>query len=75
MITETKTKTQAVLDHLLTGRSLTQGEAIVLGYGTRLADKIFRLKKAGHRIIAARKFDLKGTPYAEYALARQRNRA
>lgn len=61
-------KLKAVLDHLTSGRTLTQGEAIVLGYGTRLADLVHRLKKRGHDIRCTRKTDIHGSPYGEYRL-------
>ena len=66
---------QLVLNHLLTGRSLTQGEAIILGYGTRLAAKIHRLKGKGYKIRAVMKYDINGIPYAEYSLVTTRRAA
>lgn len=62
------TRYDQVLNHLTSGRSLTQGEAITLGYGTRLAATIHDLKKRGHKIETVSKRDLKGIPYAEYQL-------
>lgn len=59
---------QMVLNHLLTGRSLTQGEAILLGYGTRLAAKIHRLKGKGYKICTVMKYDINDIPYAKYSL-------
>lgn len=61
-----------VLNHLLTGRSLTQGEAILLGYGTRLAAKIHRLRGEGYKIRTVVKHDINGIPYAEYRLVTAR---
>ncbi len=57
-----------VLTHLTSGRSLTQGEATILGYTTRLADVVHRLKKKGHQIERTNKVDINGRPYGEYRL-------
>lgn len=62
------TRYEQVLNHLTSGRSLTQGEALVLGYGTRLAATVHALKKRGHNIVTTMKEDLHGYPYAEYSL-------
>ncbi len=62
------TRYDQVLNHLTSGRSLTQGEATVLGYGTRLAATIHDLKGRGHNITSTIKKDLNGRPYAEYRL-------
>ena len=69
---KTPSRKQRILNHLLTGRSLTQGEAIVLGYGLRLAARINELKAAGHRIRTVLKYDINGIQYAEYSLVTRR---
>lgn len=69
-----RTRLAQVLSHLLAGKSITQGEAIVLGYGTRLAASIHDLRKQGHRIEMKIKHDLHGYPYAEYALVTRNSR-
>ncbi len=61
-----------VLTHLLSGKSLTQGEGIVLGYGTRVAASVHALRDRGHNIVTTMKEDLKGFPYAEYRLVTRR---
>ena len=64
----------AILTHLLSGRTLTQGEAVALGYGPQpIAATIFRLRDAGHNITMVLKRDIHGIRYAEYALIK-RNR-
>ncbi|WP_448955704.1 helix-turn-helix domain-containing protein [Labrys neptuniae] len=60
-----------VLGFLLAGKSLTQGEAIVLGFGTRLAATVHTLKGRGHTIITTMKEDSFGHPYAEYSLVKR----
>ncbi|CAB4139292.1 Helix-turn-helix domain containing protein [uncultured Caudovirales phage] len=62
------TRKSQVLTHLLSGRTLTQGEATVLGYGTRLAARVLDLKRDGHNIQTKMKFDIHGNPYGEYKL-------
>lgn len=68
------TRYDQVLNHLTSGRTLTQGEALVLGYGTRLAATIHALKKRGHNIVTTMKEDLNGYPYAEYSLVTRNSR-
>lgn len=68
------TRYAQVLNHLTSGRSLTQGEAFVLGYGTRLAATIHDLRKRGHKIDSRVKHDLNGRPYSEYRLATYNSR-
>lgn len=63
-----------ILNHLLAGRSLTQGEAVALGFGPQpIAAVIFKLRAEGHMITTAYKVDSFGVRYAEYALLK-RNR-
>lgn len=66
------TRIAQVLRHLTSGKSLTQGEAIILGYGTRLAAHIHDLRGKGHTIVTTMKEDLHGFPYAEYRLVTRR---
>jgi hypothetical protein len=66
-------KKAGVLALLLQGKSITQAEALVLGFGTRLADLIHRLKKDGHNIVCDLKEDIHGTTYGSYRLV-TRNR-
>lgn len=62
-------RSKAILDHLLSGRSLTQGEAVALGYGPQpIAATIFKLRADGHNIITRNKRDIHNVRYAEYAL-------
>jgi hypothetical protein len=66
------TRLDQVLTHLLTGKSLTQGEGLVLGYGTRVAASVHELRRKGHNIVTTMKEDLNGFPYAEYRLVTRR---
>lgn len=67
-----KTRQQQVLEHLLTGKPLSQLEATALGYGTRLGAIVWILKKQG---IPIQKFTLsekvstgRNAHYANYFL-------
>ena len=63
-------KTSQILAHLKGGHSLTPLQALLL-YGTlRLAPRIHEFRKAGYEITTTKKFDPKGSEYAEYKLAR-----
>ena len=42
---------EKILAYLLTGQSLSQLEAIHLGFGLRLGARVWDLRKQGHRII------------------------
>ena len=66
--TSKRTRYDQVLNHLLSGHSLTQGEAIMLGFGTRLAATVYTLKKRGHNIVTKMKTDSNGYDYADYSL-------
>lgn len=57
-----------LLRFLTTGRTITQGEAIVLGFGTRLAATVHDLRGAGHNVVTTMKEDCHGNSYAEYRL-------
>jgi hypothetical protein len=69
------TRMDQVLSHFARGKSLTQGEAIILGYGTRLAATINVLRARGHDIKTVMKEDLNGNPYAEYQLVTRNSRS
>jgi hypothetical protein len=57
-----------VLDHLSSGKTLTQLEAFGV-YGIfRLGARVWSLKQDGYKITSRRKVDANGKPYAEYAL-------
>lgn len=65
---------QQLLTFLLSGRSITQGEAIIIGFGTRLAATVHDLRGLGHDVKTVMKEDIHGNPYAEYRLVtRNRN--
>lgn len=68
MQTPRPTKKAGVLALLVSGKSITQAEALVLGFGTRLADLIHRLKADGHDIVCDLKEDMHGTKYGSYRL-------
>lgn len=68
------TRYDQVLNHLLSGKTLSQGEALVLGYGTRLAATVHDLKKRGHNIVTSMKRDINGAPYADYSLVTRNSR-
>lgn len=64
-----------VLQHLLSGRSITPLEALG-DYGIfRLAARIFELKKKGHKINTTIKVSPTGKQYAEYSLVSRNMRA
>jgi len=62
------TKISRIKAHLLSGRSLTQLEAIGLYGAFRLAARIHELKAGGMKIDTFIKHDPTGSPYAEYKL-------
>jgi hypothetical protein len=69
----TKSQTQQILDHLLSGRSITRISADHLYRVAALPRRIADLKAQGHNITASRKIDATGRFYVEYALV-TRNR-
>ncbi len=69
MISEGSPTIDKVLAFLTSGKTLTQGEALLLGFGTRLASHIDRLRKRGHKINMVLKRDINGRTYGEYSLA------
>ena len=64
-----KTKIDLIKEHLMTGRTLTQLEAIGLYSAFRLAARIHELKKQGWNIQKNEKRDANGSIYVEYYLA------
>lgn len=69
---KTGTKTNRVLNHLLSGKTITAGEAVILFSLFRLASVIHDLREAGHNITTTMKEDVNGTPYAEYKLVQKK---
>ena len=60
------TQNEALLNHLMTGRSISPLEALGL-YGVfRLAARMFELKDMGVNIQKNTKVDINGKQYAEY---------
>ena len=68
------TKIAKLRQHFLSGRSLTQLEAIGLYGAFRLAARIHDLKAEGFKFDTTIKRDPLGNPYAEYALRKRRVR-
>ncbi len=68
------TKIAKVRAHFLSGRSLTQLEAIGLYGAFRLAARVHELKEQGMKIDTLMKEDPNGNPYAEYKLRSARVR-
>lgn len=67
-ITMKKTKIEMLREHLKSGKSITQLEAIGLYSLFRLAARVHELKKQGWNIITSEKRDANGSVYAEYRL-------
>ncbi|CDN47548.1 helix-turn-helix domain-containing protein [Neorhizobium galegae] len=68
------TKIERIRQHFLSGRSLTQLEAIGLYGAFRLAARVHDLKAQGMKIDTLMKEDPNGSPYAEYRLRSARVR-
>ena len=65
------TQNEAVLNHLMTGRSISPLEALGL-YGVfRLAARVFELKDMGVDIRKVTKVDINGKQYAEYYVSEE----
>lgn len=71
MTIKSKTKIDLIKEHLRSGLSLTQLEAIGLYSAFRLAARIHELKAQGWDIVTTIKHDITGTEYAEYRLSQQ----
>ena len=68
------TQNEAVLNHLMTGRSISPLEALGL-YGVfRLAARVFELKDMGVDIRKVTKVDINGKQYAEYYVSEEEDR-
>lgn len=63
-----QTKIDKLKAHFLSGKSLTQLEAIGLYGAYRLAARVHDLKKQGWKFTTVIKEDPNGSPYAEYRL-------
>lgn len=68
-----KTKIELLKEHLRSGKSITQLEAIGLYSLFRLAARVHELKKQGWNIITNEKRDANGSVYAEYYLGEPAN--
>ena len=64
------TQGQQVLNYLEAKGTITSVTAIGVFGITRLADVVFRLKKAGNNIVTEMKAGVNGAPYAEYRIAK-----
>lgn len=62
-----------VLKHLKENKTITSWEAIQIFRCTRLADRIFSLRKEGHEIITNNMVSDNGKRFAEYVLIREAN--
>lgn len=63
------TQKEDVLKHLTAGKTITPAKALTVYGITRLAARIYELKRDGHDIISRLKEDEKGRAYAEYRLS------
>lgn len=63
-----KPQEQTILEHLRKHHSITSWEAIQKYGITRLADRIFKLKKAGHDIETVMKYPADGSRFGIYLL-------
>jgi hypothetical protein len=64
------TQGQQVLNYLEAKGTITSVTAIGVFGITRLADVVFRLKKAGNNIVTEMKDGVNGAPYAEYRIGK-----
>jgi hypothetical protein len=67
-MTKSKTKIALLKEHLKSGKTITQLEAIGLYSLFRLAARVHELKAKGWNIITTEKRDANGSVYAEYSL-------
>lgn len=70
---ERKTKIELIKEHLMSGKTLTQLEAIGLYSAFRLAARVHELKKQGWNIKKNEKRDANGSIYVEYYLGEPGN--
>ncbi len=69
-----ESKTQKVLRHLITLKSITSWEAIKLYKATRLSAIIYNLRKRGYMIISEPEYNRNTkTQFARYILLKQKN--
>lgn len=59
-----------VLAHLLTGRTITNNESMLVYHVPRLSDVIMKIRRAGYVISTTMKVDGVGGQYASYKLVR-----
>lgn len=57
-----------ILAHLLTGRTITNNESMLVYHVARLSDVVFKLRNAGYDIEMTMKVDGVGGKYASYKL-------
>jgi hypothetical protein len=67
------TQTKILLDHLRSGRSITQLEAIGLYRVFNLKGRINDLRKDGHEIVTDMTTDTTGKRYARYRLVQPKS--
>ncbi len=59
-----------ILAHLLTGKTITNNESMLVYHVARLSDVIFKLRNAGYEIVMTMKVDGIGGKYASYKLVK-----
>jgi hypothetical protein len=69
---QAKQQGDRILNHLVSGKSITQLEAFGVYRIFRLAARIHELKSKGHKIVTTMHKDETGKPYAEYSLVTAR---
>lgn len=68
-------KLEKVLDHLLSGKSITSWEAIKLYRATRLSAIIYDLRAKGYNIHSEKEYnEVTGTNFARYVLLKRKNK-
>lgn len=72
-MTKTPTKISRIIDHLRSGLTITQLEAIGLYGAYRLAARIKELRQKGWVITTTNKRDHNGDTYAEYKMVSEPN--
>ena len=59
-----------ILAHLLTGKTITNNESMLVYHVSRLSDVILKLRRAGYKIVMTMKVDGIGGKYASYKLVK-----
>ena len=59
-----------ILAHLLTGKTITNNESMLVYHVSRLSDVILKLRRAGYDISTTMKVDAVGGKYASYKLVK-----